>query len=120
MANNDERRLAALIQARKDAGESLRHMSARANKAGHDISHAHIADLLNGQVRRAPLPTEIVAIAAALDVSYEVVRRAVLHDWYDYEELRAGDFDALVAPLAESERAEAERMLRAWLTAKRS
>lgn len=116
--NAEPGRLAKLIQGRKDLGESLRYMSTRAKKAGHQISHAHIADLMNGDVARAPLPEDIMAIAAALDCSYEQVRQAVIHDWYGYDELRAPDFDALIAPLDGADRDELARMIRAWVSAK--
>lgn len=116
--NEDRPHLPALIRARQDRGESLRSMADRARRAGHNISHAHIGDLLLGRVARAPLPQDIVAIAAALDASYDVVRRAVLHDWYDYDELRGGDFDALISPLPDADRDELERMVRAWVAAK--
>ena len=78
-------RLAALIQARIDTGESLRDIERRANEQGHDISHSHIDKLRHGLVQRAPLSEHMLALAAGLQLPLARIRQAVVMDWFGWD-----------------------------------
>ena len=122
MMTNEETRphTQALIRKAIDAGESTRTIAARANRAGYEISHSYINNLANGLVTAIPKTALIEALAAGLEVPVMIVRRAAILDWYDYDVFEGGDFTALATPadLTETERAELERLVRAWLNAR--
>jgi hypothetical protein len=124
---NTEPTLQQLIQECRDGGWSYRGMSERATRAGHPISHAHIADYAKGTVRKMPSQEELLALAAALDTGVETVRRAAMQEWWGYvpRELsrnsRASRVLAAVPPnLTPEEEQELARLVQAWAAARES
>jgi transcriptional regulator with XRE-family HTH domain len=84
--NGNERvHLAALIQAKRDRGDSYRDIARRAQAAGYDISHSYVDTIHKGTVQRAPKDNYIEALAAGLEIPVERVRRAMTLDYFGYD-----------------------------------
>lgn len=79
-----ERPLASLVRRVHEQGLSYREMAARAQRAGHTISHSQLALYAGDGVAKAPTDSQVHALAAALDMGYEQVRAAVFSQFYGY------------------------------------
>lgn len=77
--------LAGLIQAAIDAGATERELERRAERAGETISHSQLNKYRRGLVTKAPDGGQQTALAAALNVPEQVVRRAVIIDWFGWD-----------------------------------
>lgn len=123
MATERRRRsLSELVEHAREGGRvSYRDMSARADRAGYRISHSQLAEYAAGTVRKAPDQTMIDALAAALGVPRERVQASVFEQWYGYTPrgMPAGGGVLLPVDVTEDEREELERLVAAWLAARR-
>lgn len=75
--------LADLVR-RRHATRSYRDMSETARKAGHTISHSQLQAIAQDAISKPPLPEQVAAIAAAIDLPYEHVRAATLQQFYGH------------------------------------
>lgn len=117
--------LADLVRRAHETGLSFREMSARAQRAGHSISHSQLAMYANDSVAKAPTDAQIYAIAAALDMGYMQVREAMFRQFYGYtpREMRHHGGSRIAAAIPpdltpEQERALAD-LVEAWLQTQR-
>lgn len=117
--------LAALVKEKHDAGRSYREMAAAAQRAGYDVSHSQMQAYATNQVRKAPSNDQLEALAAALSVSVDRVRTAMMQQFYGYvpKELaviRESPVSAAVPPdLSPDEEQELARLVAAWVEARR-
>jgi transcriptional regulator with XRE-family HTH domain len=96
-------------------------MAERAGRAGHPISHSHIADYAKGTVKKMPSREDLQALAAALDTGVERVRRAALWEWWEYvpremtRNAKGARIVAAVPPGLTTEQEQAlTRLIQAW------
>lgn len=117
--------LAALVKSKHDEGRSYRDMSEAARRAGYTISHSQMQAYATDIVRKAPSSEQLEAIAAALSVSVEKVRSAMIQQFYGYvprdlANVRESRVVAAVPPdLSPEEEQELARLVAAWAAARR-
>lgn len=118
--------LSALVASKHDPKENTyREMERVAKKRGYEISHAYLTTLARGETKKAPLDPQVHAIAAAIDEPYEVVRAAMMQQFWGFvpEELAkvaTSSVGAWVPPdLTPEERNELRRLVTAWVAARR-
>lgn len=77
-----------MVQAEHDRGQTYKQITARAIDpvTGAPASHGLIYDLANDNVNRVPTVPHLRAVAAALRVPYETVRRAAIAQWLPAED----------------------------------
>lgn len=80
--------LRAMLQQAIDRGDSLRDLQARAvdPQSGETAGKDLIASIVNGTANRIPVERHLRALAAALSVPYERVRRAAITQWLPSDE----------------------------------
>lgn len=125
MDAGDEKPLAALVRNRHDEGRSYRDMSAAAKRAGFDISHSQLQAFAQDMVRKAPSNEQLQAIAAAVGVSFERARAAMMQQFYGYvpRGMEADDpalpgarIGAAIPPdLSPEQEQQLLRMVQAWI-----
>ena len=109
--------LADLINSVRDrTGMTYRDLAARAVRRGHRISYSQINNYALNAAAKIPDDDLIQGLAAALDVSPEVVLTAAIEQYYSVEQYRSeGGVNDVVIPAdaTESQRAAIKAMLEA-------
>ena len=124
-----ERPLADLVRSRHEAGRSYRDMSETAKRAGYTISHSQLQAFATDMVRKAPDNKQLAALAAAVGVTFEQARAAMMQQYYGYvpRGMEADDpalpgarIGAVVPPdLSPEEEENLLRMVQAWIASQR-
>ena len=123
------RPLAELVRSRHAAGRSYRDMSEAAKRAGYTISHSQLQAFATDMVRKAPDNKQLAALAAAVGVTFEQARAAMMQQYYGYvpRGMEAADpappgarIGAAIPPdLSPEEEEHLLRMVRAWIASQR-
>lgn len=79
-----------MIQSALDDGATFRSLEARAidEETGKTASRTLFSDIVHGKADRVPLDYHLRAVAAALGIEYEKVRRAAIDQWIPPEDAR--------------------------------
>ena len=124
-AAENARPLAELVRSRHAAGRSYRDMSEAAKRAGYTISHSQLQAFATDMVRKAPDNKQLAALAAAVGVTFEQARAAMMQQYYGYvpRGMEADDpalpgarIGAAIPPdLSPEQEQQLLRMVQAWI-----